>query len=199
MKLIAQGAEAKLLADDGKLVKERVEKGYRVKELDHKIRKGRTKREAKMLSDARRVGVLTPKVLERTDYKIVMENLKGKRVKDVLDGMKKNKREELCRKIGEYVALLHSHDLIHGDLTTSNMILTDDLYFIDFGLGSHSSSVEDKAIDLYLLYHALVSTHFKVLDEAWKSVLKGYKSYEQHEDILKRIENIKKRWRYAVR
>lgn len=199
MKLIAQGAEAKLFVDRDKLIKERVKKGYRVAELDETIRKGRTKREAKLLSDARRVGVLTPKIIELTDFKIVMERLEGQKVKDILNGLSSKVRRDLCKKIGEYIARLHENNLIHGDLTTSNMILKEDLYFIDFGLGSHSTSVEDKAIDLYLMYHALVSTHFQVLDEAWKAVLDGYKTYLQWKEVLTRMENIKKRWRYAVR
>jgi len=199
-KLIAQGAEAKLFVTDGEIIKERVRKGYRLKQLDESIRKSRTRREAKLLSDARRVGVLTPRIFETSNYSIVMELLKGEKVKDILNNLSSKERKELCEKIGEYIALLHSHNLIHGDLTTSNMILVDGkLYFIDFGLGSHSTSIEDKAIDLYLMYHALVSTHFQVLDDAWKVILSGYKNYSEWKEVLKRIENIKKRWRYAAR
>ena len=63
--------------------------------------------------------------------------------------------------IGQCIAKLHNGGVIHGDLTTSNILLkknldeynlsANDLYFIDFGLSTISNSVEDKAVDLFVL------------------------------------------------
>jgi Kae1-associated kinase Bud32 len=100
--------------------------------------------------------------------------------------------------MGESIARLHSAGIVHGDLTTSNMIFKDDrLYIIDFGLGKISSKVEDQAVDLYLLYEALKSTHLRLLDEAWGAVLNAYKqNYVKSKEVLSRIAKIEKRRRY---
>merc|ERR1711860_458201 len=69
--------------------------------------------------------------------------------------------EQLARKIGRILGRLHSNNLIHGDLTTSNMLIENDgeITLIDFGLGYAEGSVEDKGVDIYVLERALVSTH----------------------------------------
>jgi len=110
----------------------------------------------------------------------------------------KDERTEIYKKIGKSVAYLHSSGIIHGDLTTSNMIMAGgEIFFIDFGLGKVSTRIEDQATDLYLLYEAFKSTHFKILDEAWSMVLKTYKqNYLNADNVLKRIEKIKTRRRY---
>ncbi|KAF5370501.1 hypothetical protein D9615_010332 [Tricholomella constricta] len=80
--------------------------------------------------------------------------------------------ETLMSLIGIEIAKMHAADIIHGDLTTSNMMLRHpscftssdpkiptELVLIDFGLSYHSSLVEDKAVDLYVLERAFSSTH----------------------------------------
>lgn len=197
-KIIARGAEAILYLDGNILVKERIKKGYRLLELDRKIRSFRTKHEERLLDRARRAGVATPIISETGDFKIKMDYIKGQRIKDVLNKMEKNKRLEIYKIIGESVAKLHVAGIIHGDLTTSNLILKNNkIFFIDFGLGKMSNRIEDQAVDLFLLYEALKSTHFKILDEAWERVLKAYKqNYTKAEEVFNRIEKIKKRRRY---
>ena len=203
MEIVQRGAEAVLYLDelDGQkvLVKERVKKGYRIPMLDERIRFRRTRQEAELLSKARRAGVNTPKVLDMTKDKLVMEWIQGKRIKDVFNEMAKNVMEEVAGMIGETIGALHAGGVVHGDLTTSNMILGENgLYIIDFGLGKSSQKVEDQAVDLYLLYEALQSTHFKWLEEAWKAVLNAYKlKYPKANMILSRIEEIKTRRRYG--
>ena len=203
MKIVQRGAEAVLYKGEFEgetaLVKERVKKGYRIPQLDTRIRRRRTRHESELLSRARRAGVLTPRVLDVSGNTIVMEWVEGKRVKDCLNKMPKKEVKRACSLIGESIAKLHSAGIIHGDLTTSNMILgKKGLYLIDFGLGKSSGKVEDQAVDLYLLYEALRSTHFKILDEAWRNVLNAYKQkYSNSIHILDRIEQIKKRRRYA--
>eukprot|EP00126_Sphaerothecum_destruens_P010734 Sdes_comp20798_c0_seq4m17081 len=66
--------------------------------------------------------------------------------------------------IGVLVAKLHRENIIHGDLTTSNMLLegnSENIILIDFGLSYVSSLAEDKAVDLYVLERAFASTHPK--------------------------------------
>lgn len=191
------GAEAVLRKEGRLLVKDRIKKGYRIHQLDEKIRKARTKAESKLLREARRAGVLTPHIIDESGYNIKMEFIAGKKVKDILD---KNNMAVICRAIGESVAKLHNRDIIHGDLTTSNMILKGDkLYIIDFGLGFFSSRPEDKATDLRLLKQALESTHFSLLPRAWQIILNAYRRHYPSEEVIKVLQRIEKRGRYKER
>jgi len=193
--MIAQGAEAKLWKENGILTKERFAKGYRLKKLDALLRKQRTVHEAELLNDARRAGVCTPHIIEIGETELKMEWLSGTRIKEL---MNRENCERLGKSIGEAIGKLHTFDMIHGDLTTSNMIMHgDDVCFIDFGLGFHSSKTEDKAVDLYLLYHAVESTHWELLESVWNAVLDGYKQrFAQADKVIKTLDAIEKRGRY---
>jgi tRNA A-37 threonylcarbamoyl transferase component Bud32 len=117
--IIQQGAEAVLIKRGKEVVKDRIVKGYRYPDLDKKIRKNRTKREARLLEKAGKV-ICVPKVREKDRFEIVMEFIDGKKLSEHLDKLKNWK--EVCRRIGENIAKVHDADIIHGDLTTSNMI-----------------------------------------------------------------------------
>ena len=202
MQIIQRGAEAVLYLDkfegETALVKERIKKGYRLSEIDSKIRKQRTVRESSLLSAARRSGIPAPRVLDAKEDKIIMEFLGGKRLKDVLNSMPDEEREETCRRIGETIAGLHAAGIIHGDLTTSNMILKDGKPFIiDFGLGKTSKKAEERATDLYLLFEALKAAHYRYLKVAWENILNAYKhNYSNSSEVLKQFGKIEKRRRY---
>lgn len=207
MDIIYRGAESIIYLDtfeDQKvLVKERIKKGYRVDQIDKKLRKQRTREEAKLLTEARKCGVATPKILhvDEANYKIIMEFIDGTRIKELLNVADKKTIEKICFEIGRSIEKLHSSKIVHGDLTTSNMISKDDkIYFIDFGLGEFSNRIEDFGVDLNLLYEALNSTHFKILKICWNNIIKGYKKeYKDAEKVLEKMEEIEKRARYAKR
>jgi TP53 regulating kinase-like protein len=216
MPLIKKGAEANLLLEDfsevlhpageGKVVvKHRISKRYRVPDLDLSLRSSRTALEARLLSDAKRAGVPTPVVYEidRVGMRLVMEYARGEQVKMILEDLDSSKRRELCELIGGQIARLHSAGIIHGDLTTSNMIRTREgkVYFIDFGLGEYSPSVEARGVDLHLLKRTLLSTHFRVADEAFEAVISGYKREfgKRADEVLVRVKEIERRGRYVVR
>ena len=191
--LIAKGAESNIVKSDylGRkaVVKDRVVKGYRIPEIDSKIRRARTKEEAKLLSDTKRAGVRTP-VLYDVDLErkaITMEEIDGAMVKDVIN-------DDLAFRIGEEISKLHSFDIIHGDITTSNIMFQDDsLVFIDFGLGRYSQLREDKAVDLLVLKKSLQSIDYNLALKYFDLVLKGYGD----ESILKTINDIESRGRYT--
>ncbi|NIO21377.1 MAG: Kae1-associated serine/threonine protein kinase, partial [Candidatus Aenigmarchaeota archaeon] len=125
------------------------------------------------------------------------EYVKGERLKDVLNRMEKKRRDSVCESMGKMIAKLHSSGIIHGDLTTSNMILKGkEVYLIDFGLGKFSEKTEDQAVDLFLLYEALKSTHFEILEDCWKGIVNSYSKYAKSKDVVERMEKIKKRRRY---
>jgi Kae1-associated kinase Bud32 len=199
MKIIKRGAEAVLYLENENLVKDRIKKSYRISEIDEVLRKDRTKKEAKLINEARRIGIQTPKILEIKENKIVMEFIEGERLKEFFNNS--NKREEVAEKLGRNVGLLHSNGIVHGDLTTSNMILrNNEIVFIDFGLGSFSKRIEDFATDLSVLKEAIKSTHFKHLEEIWNNFIKGYKETNPNWDkVLKALNNIEKRGRYIQR
>jgi len=203
---IARGAEAVLYLDEKEtengvqkvLVKDRVSKGYRLPELDKRIRRQRTRHEDGLLERANRAGVPVPRVFDVSGNVLVMEFIGGDRVKDVLNGLGDKERHEAEMLMGESLGRLHSSNIVHGDYTTSNMILKDGkLFVIDLGLGKYSGKVEDQAVDLYLLHEALKAAHFKYLNEAWQKILKSYgQHYTQAKAVLDRLEKIGKRRRY---
>jgi len=207
MQLIYRGAESILYIDDFEgekvLVKERIKKSYRIPQIDEKLRKYRTREEVKLMTAARSVGVPTPNILQvdEENHRIIMQFVDGERVKELLNSSDEKTVEKTCIEIGKLVGKLHENGIVHGDLTTSNMILKDDkIFFIDFGLGSFSKRLEDQGTDLNLLLEALKATHFKVLNICWSNIVKGYKKeYKFADRVLEKVVEIEKRARYMVR
>ena len=200
--IIQQGAEAIISRQDNQIIKQRIIKDYRIQEIDEKIRKLRTRQEAKLLEKAAKL-IPVPKVI-RSDEKtkeIIMEYIEGKKLSTELDKFSEKEQLEICKQIGENIAKLHNSDIIHGDLTTSNMILKEDkIYFIDFGLGYISTKDEDKAVDLHLLKQALEAKHFSNWEKLWHAVEQGYKTTnKQVNKILERLKQVESRGRYKDR
>ena len=207
-KIIAQGAEAKIILSDNFIIKDRIKKSYRIPELDEKIRKRRTKSEAKLLKKASEI-INSPKPFfePQVSFKIKMPFIKGKKLSKHLDDFPEKQQLKIFKQVGENIAKLHDSDIIHGDLTTSNMIhtptkknrgdvRTNDISFIDFGLGFISYKIEDKAVDLHLLKQALEARHFKNWEKLFNEVLQNYKKSEKSDLVLKQLEKVEKRGRY---
>jgi len=194
MKIIQQGAEARIYLDKDKIIKNRIKKSYRLKQIDEKLRLKRTKSEAKIIQKLQNI-IPVPKIIKTNKNKkiIIMEHIQGKKLSENLENLE---YEKICKLIGENLTKLHNLDIIHGDLTTSNMIyLENKVYFIDFGLGFHSKKIEDKAVDLHLLKQALNAKHYKIADVCFKLIIKYYKP-EKYKIIIERIKAIEKRGRY---
>jgi TP53 regulating kinase-like protein len=192
--IIGQGAEAILYRDEDKVIKHRVSKSYRHPELDKKLRQFRTRREAKVLDKLKGLDFCSPSLIESDDkdMKINMQFLEGDKLRDVLE----QKPIVFCEEIGEKLGLMHKNNIIHGDLTTSNMILVEDsINFIDFGLSFFSTKEEDKAVDLFLLERALESYHHTIFKKGFDAVIKGYSKAYDNELVLKRLELVRKRGR----
>jgi TP53 regulating kinase-like protein len=205
--LLRKGAEAYLYKEtwySKKIIrKKRIAKTYRVSELDTILRVSRTVCEANLLRNAKKVGVPTPTVYEidKNETTLIIEFIEGRRLKEIFDEMDPEERRVISQRIGVLVGRLHKNNIMHGDLTTSNMILTNtnQLYFIDFGLGYNSTSIEDKAVDLHLMKRALESTHYRFAEEIFKELLKGYKGEVGSvlmSKIHDRMKSIRKRGRY---
>ena len=176
------------------VVKERIQKNYRLPQIDSKIRKERTRTEVRMLTDARRCGVPVPILYGVDSFSIRMERVKGTPLKFVIDEI-----EALAETVGTVVGKIHENHIIHGDLTTSNMIYAadeDKLYLIDFGLSYSDSGLESKGVDVHVLFQTFDSSHKNpsLLKELFA---KGYrKSCKEADNILKRADEIKMRGRY---
>lgn len=208
MPLIKKGAEASLYLADWQgtkvIIKKRLPKKYRLPQLDKQIKKYRTIHEPQLIHEAKKAGVPTPPIL-LVDVKrgtIIMEFIEGKQIKKLLGKVSDSKRRDLCFKIGKLIGRLHRQGIIHGDLTTSNMILDSDgkIYFVDFGLGEKSMKQEARGVDLHLLKRSLKSTHFQYAEESFKNVLEGYSEMLKSDTVKKvlhKIREIERRGRYV--
>jgi len=210
-KIIHKGAEASLWLGYwfGKQVifKYRIPKKYRIETLDKKIRTERTLNEARALIKVKNYGVNVPQVYEidAQNSIIVMKYILGEKLKDVLDSLDNIKKEKYFQLIGKDIANLHIHGHIHGDITTSNIIIThnEDVFLIDFGLHDYSDTIEDKSVDLHLFKRVLISSHGKDFAYCFNAFLDGYRSgYERNnvseaEKIIKNISVIESRGRYV--
>jgi len=207
--LIKKGAEASLFFEDWHdrkvIIKRRFPKKYRIEELDMMIRSQRTMHEPHIIHKAKEAGVPTPTIfmVDVSDGTIVIEFVEGKQVKEVLDTISKEERLRLSRLIGKMIGRLHKHGIIHGDLTTSNMILTPygKVVFIDFGLSERSIEIEPMGVDLHLMKRTLNSTHYRHAKECFKAVMEGYEESmgaDETKKIKAKIREIEKRGRYVA-
>ena len=133
-----------------------------------------------------------------------MEKINGSLVKDVMSSIDDDKRRELAVAIGENIRAFHDGDIIHGDLTGSNMILMDDnlddisnnLAIFDFGLGKYSDLLEDKAADLLVLKKSFQSIDYNIATETFNWILESYDANNASK-MADKIHEIESRGRYT--
>ena len=196
-----------IVADEGGTVEITVEtEADGVKETQHikeEFPQGGTVNASANTGGEARAGVSVPKVLEvdEKENKIIMEFIEGEQAKNVASSLSAGDLQNLAYNIGISVGKLHYAGLIHGDLTTSNMILKDGkLYLIDFGLGQQSAHPEDQGTDLAVLHESIRATHLKQLEILWLKIIEGYKSvFPQADKVLKALHSIEMRGRYMRR
>ncbi|MBS7606044.1 MAG: Kae1-associated kinase Bud32 [Candidatus Bathyarchaeia archaeon] len=207
--LIKKGAEASIYLGEwcGRKVifKKRLPKKYRLPELDRAIQIQRTKHEPQLIHKAKEAGVPTPIIymVDLEEATIVMEYIEGKRIKDILNDLTSEERIKISRQIGKLIGRLHKSGIIHGDLTTSNMILTPEgkIALIDFGLSEQSVDLESRGVDLHLVKRALASAHYKYVNECFNAIIEGYEEEmgsDLTRDVLNRVAEIEKRGRYVA-
>ncbi len=184
---LLRGAEAvlsrKALLGRECVLKSRVQKGYRVKGLDERLRAGRTRGEARLLHKAKLAGVPCPIVLEAGEFELTMTFIHG-------DHPGMDRKE--AREAGRLLALLHGADIIHGDFTPANLFISRGvMHVIDFGLGFISNDIEDKAVDVFTMMRALAKADRK------EAFAEGYMAYAKAGRVLERVKGVEKRVRYA--
>jgi TP53 regulating kinase-like protein len=233
--LITQGAEALLYRSTYLLpstpcaLKYRPSKPYRHPILDVRLTKHRILSEARVLVKCRREGVPVPAVyaldeaagwlmIEWIEGEVVRirlnEWLKRRKEEDVAEGVDDGELLELMTRVGSAVGRLHAIGVVHGDLTTSNLMLRPrsrevsngdsetagkmldgDVVLIDFGLASQSQADEDRAVDLYVLERAFGSTHPRA-ESLFVEVLREYgRSFKGANVVLKKLEDVRMRGR----
>ena len=186
-----RGAEAVIRFKEDSVEKKRTSKDYRHKELDERIREQRTDEELRNIRRARKYGVNVPETERESENTLSQELVEGEKLRDVIE-----EKADLLEDAGENIGKMHSADVIHGDLTTSNIMYDGEVKIIDFGLSQVSDRVEDKAVDIHLLKQVLESSHPEVSDEAWQNFREGYESYGESEEVLRQLEEVESRGRY---
>ena len=203
MKLIRKGAEGDLFSTtwngQGAILKSRKKKDYRNSSLDYRLRKQRTIRESQIISEVKGFGILVP-LIHFVDVKncdIIMQKIDGILARDLSN----TKLVNACKKIGRLVGIMHKNGITHGDLTTSNFIISkENTFIIDFGLANRTLKPDDHAVDLRLFKEILNSAHANIVEKAWSNFLSGYKSSvgkERFAKITNKVMIIESRGRYA--
>jgi TP53 regulating kinase-like protein len=236
--LITQGAEALLFKTTYLLpslpsaLKYRPPKPYRHPILDARLTRHRILSEARVLVKCRREGVPVPGVYALDEAKgwLMIEWIEGEVIRIRLNEWLRRRKESgvaegqddtqlvgLMRRVGSAVGRLHKVGIVHGDLTTSNLMLRPgaavvqggvngelavdgeglegDVVLIDFGLASQSEVAEDRAVDLYVLERAFGSTHPRA-ESLLGELLKAYgQSFKGANQVLKKLEEVRMRGR----
>lgn len=203
MKLLKKGAEGDIFLTTWNkkkaILKERKKKDYRNSSLDQRIRKKRTIRECELISQVKSFGISTPLIynMNTKNCTILMQHIVGTLVNELSE----LKLIKSCKEIGKIVGTMHKNGVMHGDLTTSNFLVSDGKIFVlDFGLASKTNKPEDHAVDLRLLKEILNSAHAKIMNKAWSNFLKGYKSsvgLSRFNKVTYLVKVIESRGRYA--
>jgi len=199
MVIIAKGAEGEIRAADylglPAVVKDRVRKGYREPALDERLRKTRTKTEARLLHEAKTSGVLCPVVYSVSESTLTVSRIEGDTLRALLESETKEV-SAFVTQAGETLARLHSAGIAHGDYTPANLIVSNGkAWVIDFGLGSFTKEMEERAIDVLLMKRSLGKKEF----EAFIAGYCGFSGYSDAEKTLKRLEEVEERGRYVVK
>ena len=190
------------------ILKHRIPKSYRIPEIEKMISLSRLKKESNNLIKAEKLGLPVPHIYktEKTTKKIFLEYFKNyQTVKNYIskETNEENKNKNLLiifKELGKIIAKLHNNNIIHGDLTSSNMMINNknDLKLIDFGLSSISNNIEEKAVDLYVFEKSLLCEKDSngILKEILKAFYIGYEDKSKNWDKLwERLEKVKLRGR----
>ncbi|CAJ0955827.1 unnamed protein product [Ranitomeya imitator] len=209
LQLMKQGAEARVYRGSflGKaaVVKERFPKTYRHPTLDQKLTHRRTAQEVRSIFRCRKAGIATP-VVYFVDYVsncIYLEDIEGSvTVRDFIMTAQEHGSSlySLAERIGQILAWMHDEDVVHGDLTTSNILLRPphpdlNLVLIDFGLSFISALPEDKGVDLYVLEKAFLSTHPQT-EDMFRALLQSYTvASKKSSPVIKKLDEVRLRGR----
>lgn len=206
-RLLYRGAEADIIKGSWQnmdaVYKVRKPLAYRLPVLDEAIRRQRTIREAEMIHQAKRAGVPAPFLydVDVPGSTLVMEYVEGGRLRDQVATMGRDEARQAFREFGRDAAKLHSAGIVHGDLTTANVVVRKgSLVFIDFGLSFRTTRLEDRAVDLRLIKETLVGAHPEISKLALEELFDGYAEVAGAQGTSaaqRQLKSIERRGRYA--
>jgi len=133
-----------------------------------------------------------------------MKYIEGEKLKDYMNSKDNDKKHQIFNEIGKFIAILHKNGHIHGDITTSNIIITpiQEIFIIDFGLHNYSDAIEDKSVDLHLFKRVLLSSHGTDYKICFDAFLDGYRTeygkakVNESKEIIRNMTTIETRGRY---
>jgi bifunctional N6-L-threonylcarbamoyladenine synthase / protein kinase Bud32 len=188
-----RGAEAVITIAGNIAEKCRISKRYRVPALDKRLITERTRAEARLIAAARNSGVPTPVISDISADTISMEHVEGTLFTDNLSGI-------TVQEAGCMVGKLHTAGIMHGDLTTSNLILRASdgrCVLIDFGLSQVTVEIEQRGVDIHVFFQTLESTAPERADSLKAAFIDGYmETFEGADDVIRREHEIGLRGRY---
>lgn len=209
VRIVGMGAEAivarAVFLDLDVVIKWRFPKHYMPPHLDVEFRKIRTSIEAKALFKSLAIGVNTPIPLYVDEDKgiLIMSFIDGFLLRDVIPYLDNETICSICTTVGTYVAKLHENSIVHGDITTSNVMIDKDkdkIYIIDFGLANFVNRLEDQAIDIHIFFRSVESTHHYVENIVKKCFIEGYKQIRKKytEKVVGMVNTIRRMGRYVA-
>ncbi|MDP6869979.1 MAG: KEOPS complex kinase/ATPase Bud32 [Candidatus Poseidoniaceae archaeon] len=210
------GAEAEITAgtwfSKPAIQKIRRKRTWRHPDLDYRLTRKRMNSEVKLMIKLHSIGVPVPAIwdVDFENASIVMQKIEGKQLFEILNNGISD--AELLKKVGKAIRYLHRNAIIHGDLSTNNILISQngEPYLIDLGLASMEYELEGYGIDLHVLHEILRASHPSI-DDAMKIVIEGYLELDielgdvipapggkppSATDVIKRLEQIMKRVRY---
>ena len=206
--ILGKGAEATLIKRSigGLHVVEKIRspKRYRVPELERRLTNSRIRKEARMLKAMREAGIRTPYIfdVDEKEGTIRMELIKGPRLSSVLNILDAGIQKKAVRKMGRTIGSLHSSGIVHGDMTTSNFLITRmegndiELCLIDASMADRTNEIERMGVDLRLFFEVFTSTHPDLISLE-KDLWDGYfEIFPNGHDVRYKLDEINSRGRY---
>ena len=199
MAIIHRGAEAIIEIiewNNGRAIsKTRNSRSYRHPDLEKRLVRERTRAEVRAIERLLVRGLPVPCLYSVDIYhsQIIMEMIEGVTLEKAL---RHKGYENSLVSTAELLSSIHSNNIVHGDPTTSNFIVKNEIYAIDFGLSSVSEESEDRASDLRVFLESIDSHHPEI--KGRQIFLEAYSKWQDAPEVLKALDALELRGRYNL-
>ena len=170
-------------------------RSYRHPELEKRLVRERIRSEVRIIERLLSNGVPVPCIycVDISNSQIIMEYIEGPTLEQALreDDFKKRLIET-----AELLSFIHSMGVIHGDPTTSNFMVKDKIYAIDFGLSTISDDSEDRSSDLRVFLESIDSHHSEI--NGRDIFLEAYSEWDASKAVLEALKVLELRGRYNL-
>ena len=175
--------------------KMRNKRGYRHPALEKRLVVERLRSESRIMERLISQGVPVPAIfsVNTSDNSIFMEFIEGQTLERALRG--KDFKKHLIQ-TAHLLSRIHSLNVVHGDPTTSNFLVNDKIFAIDFGLSSISDDNEDRASDLRVFLESLDSHHSEI--NGRDIFLEAYSEWDASKAVLEALKVLELRGRYNL-